>query len=282
MNPKTPGKTIKPLSAAEFFGWKRHPFVDSGRPQGELVFTAKETEMLQAAQALLLYNKNFAITGVSGIGKSTFSRHLIGSLDQRSFRPVWLAYAGFNRAGVLRALADRLGLDLGKRGIPSLLKIQAFLLAAQKEPGSPFPVMIIDDAQHLEPESMNDLLALTAHPEENRAIASLVLIGDDILNRQMRLSSMRPTSSRMACIFRFEPISDTDMAAVIKERLAAVDGPSDLFDSEAIELMAARCRGNKRDLLNLATTLCVEAHIRQERVITSNLILTSSFCQTTG
>lgn len=267
--------TTRTLSAAEFFGWKRHPFVDL---PGDISFDAlvvkRDQEIAHRAREFIKVSRSFAITGTPGAGKTTLVKAILHSLDPRSYRPIWLSYAGCNRAGVLRILADKVGLELTRKGLPPLHKLQRHLALLQKEPGSPYPVIVIDDAQHLEPESIMDLCAILAHPDEQKTLASIILVGDETLDRILRLESRRAVASRMACVFRLEPLSQDETKTLLGRRVEAAKAPKNLFADDAMELLAAQCRGNRRELMNLGVMLCIEAHSREEKTITAELVLT--------
>ncbi len=262
------------LSAAEFFGWKRHPFVDLPGETGiEGLAVKRDLEIAHRAHEFIKVSRSFALIGTPGAGKTTLARAIVSSLEPRSYRPIWLSYAGCNRGGVLRILAEKVGLELNRKGLPPLHKLQRHLAFQQKEPGSPFPVIVVDDAQHLEVESIMDLCAILAHPDEQRTMASMVLIGDESLERTLRLESHRAIASRMACIFRMEPLNQDETRTLLVRRLEAAKAPKDLFADDAIELLAAQSRGNRRELMNLGVMLCIEAHSREEKSITAELVL---------
>lgn len=262
------------LSAAEFFGWKRHPFVDLPGDIGLDALTVKrDREIAHRAREFIKVNRSFAVIGIPGAGKTTLVKAVIHSLDPRFYRPIWLSYAGCNRSGVLRIIAEKVGLELTWKGLPPLHKLQRHLAAQQKEPGSPFPVIVVDDAQHLEVESIMDLCAILAHPDEQKALASLILVGDENLDRVLRLESRRAIASRMACVFRMEPLTQDETKNLLLRRLETAKASKDLFTDDAMELLAAQCRGNRRELMNLGVMLCIEAHSREERSITAELVL---------
>jgi type II secretory pathway predicted ATPase ExeA len=272
---KTPVPTT--LSAAEFFGWKRHPFVDLPGDAGiETLAVKRDHEIAHRAREFIKVGRSFALIGTPGAGKTTLARAIVQSLDPRSYRPIWLAYAGCNRGGVMRILADKVGLELNRKGLPPLHKLQRHLALQQKEPGSPFPVIVVDDAQHLEVESIMDLCAFLTHPDEQKALASLVLVGDETLDRALRLESRRAIASRMACVFRMGPLTQDETRALLARRLDVAKAPKDLFADEAIELLAAQSRGNRRELMNLGVMLCIEAHSREEKSVTAELVLTKA------
>ena len=268
------------LSASEFFGWKRHPFVDlPGDITLENLAIQRDKQISQRACEFIKVNRSFVIIGNPGAGKTTLVRTMIQGLDTRSFRPIWLPYAGCNRGGVLRILADRVGLELNRKGLPHLHKLQHHLATLQKEPGSPFPVIVVDDAQHLEPESLMDLCAILAHPTDQRALASLILVGDEALDRTLRLECRRAIATRMACIFRMDALTQDEAKTLLIHRMEAAKAPKNLLTDDAIELVAAHSRGNRRGLMNLAIRLCIEAHARDEHWVTAELVLATTSLQ---
>jgi len=272
---KSAGTTT--LSAAEFFGWKRHPFIDQPGDIGlEALAVKRDLEIAHRAREFIKVNRSFAIIGTPGAGKTTLARAVIQSLDPRTYRSIWLSYAGCNRCGVLRIIAEKAGLELNRKGLPPLHKLQRHLAAQQKEPGSPFPVIVVDDAQYLEVESLMDLCAILAHPEEQKALASLVLVGDETLDHMLRLESRRAIASRVVCVFRMEALTQDETKYLMTRRLELAKAPKDLFGHDALELLAAQSRGNRRELMNLGVRLCIEAHYREERSITAELVLTST------
>lgn len=269
------------ITPNEFFGFKRHPFIDC--PEfSEPFFSPHEERLFEMAGQLLHLGKSFVITGAPGTGKTTFTRHLRESLDKRNFHPVFISYSGLNRAGLLKAIGVACRLDLGKRTVPPLLKIQRHLLEAAQDKNPRFPVLLIDDAHLLERESMLDLCALIADPDQKRAAAALVLVGDDTLESNLQLNVMTPVWNRMACNLATQPLSEPDAIVFIQKHIDQVSAPKDLFAPEAVTMLAAKTRGNRRDLLNAATVLLAEAMLRVEKTVGPQLVLSSLFWKKTG
>jgi len=263
---------------AEFFSWKCHPFADTRR-MAEPFIPEADQRILGHAQDLLSMGKSFAICGPSGAGKTTLATHLITKLDTRDYRPFTVSYGGFNRAGLLRLLAEEMGVDASGRGAPLLHRIHHQVRQMTEANQSHHPLFVVDDAHLLERDSLLDLCALLALPARNTVAASLVLIGDETFPKLLSLRVMAPVYSRLACTFPQSHLSELDCSRLIQHRLAAGKAASDLFEPEAIALMAAHTAGNRRNLMNLATMLLQEAFDRKEHCVSAQLVLSSQYFQ---
>lgn len=259
-------------SMAEMFGFHNHPFADT-RKNAKPFISSQDARLCDRALSLLACGKSLAICGPCGVGKSTLVAHLIGRLDPNCYKPVVLHYAGFNRAGLLRAAADRLGVDTNGRSLPLLVRLQKHLVQLASANNSLYPVIVVDDAQLLERESMLDLCALMVSAEKKTTAASIVLVGDDTLRQRLTLNAMDTVASRLTAVFNLDALDEKDSAAFVAHRLTQARAPEHLFDAAAIDMIAAHCRGNRRKIINCATLLLEEAYFRQENTVTAQTML---------
>ncbi len=273
-------QAISEPTMSEFYSWNQHPFADTRQMAKPFIPEADE-RILGHAHDLLSMGKSFAICGPSGAGKTTLSGHLLTQLDTRDYRPYVVSYGGFNRAGLLRLLAEEMGVDPAGRSCPLLHRIHRQILQMTEANQPHHPLFVVDDAHLLERESLLDLCALLALPARNTVAASLILIGDETFPKLLSLQVMAPVYSRLACIFPQSHLSEQDCSRLIQHRLAAAKAAPDLFEPEAIALMAAHTAGNRRNLMNLATMLLQEAFERKERCVSGQLVLSSQFFQQT-
>ena len=263
---------------AEFFAWHHHPFADTHRLMSAFL-SQKDARIKDRALSMLACGKSFALCGPSGIGKSALISHLIASLDTTVYKPILIHYAGFNRSGLLRAIADRLGLDTNSRSMPLLIRLQKHLLQLTGTTNSLYPVLFVDDAQMLESESMMDLCALMISADKKTVAASIVLTGDDSLRRRLQLAAITPVRTRLTAIFKMEPLSDKESESFILHRLEQAKAKKDLFEPEAVTLIAVCCRGNRRQIMNTATLLLDEAYFRQENTVNAQTLLECELIQ---
>lgn len=268
-------------SMNEFFNWNRHPFTDTYTLAQPFV-GGRDARLMDRCLSLLRCGKSFAVTGASGTGKSTLVGHLTAGLDPNYYRPTLVPYGGLKRSGILRAVADELGVDTAGRAVPILVKLQKHITGMAAEANARYPVFVIDDAQLMERESMMDLCSMMVSPQKKTAAASLILVGDETLAKTLGLHAMIPIRTRLTGIFAMTSLDEAESHEFIAYRLLQAKAPDSLFDTDARDIIASHCRGNRRQIMNVATLLLDEAYHRHEKTVGSQLILSSDLMDISG
>ncbi len=255
---------------SEFFNWHHHPFADTHALKDPYL-SPKDLRYCSSIKNFVSSGKSLLLTGASGMGKTTLMNTLIHQWDPNNYQPVYIPYGGVKRMGLLRAIADPLGVDAQGRSLPLLTKIQKMIFEKRLTQGSTFPILIIDDAHLLERESLLDLCSLLMLPGRNLTCASLILIGDTHFPKCLNLQVMAPIRTRLTSNIQLDPLQESEAVAFIQSRLAYARAPSNLFDSEVLTLMATSSHGNRRELMNMGAVLLDEAFHRNEKTINSQL-----------
>lgn len=264
------------LSMADFFGFKYHPFADN-YGQRQLFLPRRDERQLQAIKRLLLAGKSVALCGPSGSGKTTLVHALLGELDRNVFRSVLIPYAGHSRNGIARLLAETLGVDTKGRGIPLIARTQQHIEEMITGTNPRHPVIIIDDAQRLENDSLWDLSSLLFQTAKPTSAASLILVGDETLAKRLDLYVLDPIRSRLTGIIRTHLLNEFESRLLIEHRLKNAAAPPKLFENDAVDIIAAYSRGNRRGLMNNATMALEEAYYHEQKTITAELLYNSEW-----
>lgn len=255
----------------EFFGYTYHPFADTYRLKTPYM-AEQDQRFYKTALSLINTGKSFALTGPSGAGKSTLINYLLTSLDTNCYKPALIHYGGLQRNGMLRAIADVLGVDTRGRNVPLLVKLQKQIMQMASEKRCVFPVFAIDDAHLMEMESLMDICSLMFNPARETVAASFILIGDESFGKRLELQSMASVKTRLTGQFHLNALSDSESLDFIRFRLSNAGAPENLFNSSVLNIMSSYCRGNRRQIMNIGTLLLAEAYYRQEKIISDNLI----------
>lgn len=263
--------TQEQLPINDFFGWKYHPFADTYL-QKKLWIPPRDHKQLGTIKRLLHTGKSLALCGPSGSGKTTLVHALMTDLDKNSYRPVLIPYAGHPRNGLTRLLAEAFGVETKGRGAPLITRVQRHLETMTGGATPCHPLIIIDDAQLVENESLWDLCSLLFQATRQTVAASLILVGDEVLVKRLELNILHPIKARLTTVMKLQPMNGQDTRLFIESRLKNGEAPQDLFADEAVEIIAAHTRGNRRNIMNIATMALEEAYYRQEKTITAETL----------
>jgi type II secretory pathway predicted ATPase ExeA len=254
-------------TALQFFGYRYPPFADTVEIP-EPYQSDAESLIVHRTNALLRQGKSVALYGEAGTGKSMLAKSIIALLDQKEFRIAHIPYGGIKPAPLLRDLCDELDIDTsGRKNLLSRLA-KDFLRAANK----PFPVIIVDEAHEMQRQSFIDLCSLLHDSRQRTAAAALVLIGQPVLKKILELDVFAPVKTRLSCIFPMPKISIEDAKEFFAFRLELAQANKNLFDTDAIECLAADTKGNRRMLMNRAALCLEEAARRSDKVVTAEIV----------
>ena len=188
-----------------------------------------------------------------------------------------LPYAGHPRNGLTRILAEALGVDTKGRGIPLIARIQQYIETMASGSNPRHPVIIVDDAQRLENESLWELCSLLFQSNRPTVAASLLLVGDETLTKRLELHILSPIRSRLTGIIKTQFMNEHETRLFIEHRLKNADAPPDLFHKDAVEIVAAFTRGNRRAIMNTATMALEEAYYHEQKTITAEIFYNSEW-----
>jgi len=262
-----PVKNNAPLSAAEFFHYRYPPFADTYEILEPFQSDA-ETLILNRSLALIRQGKSLAIYGEAGAGKSMLIKAIAQKLESKSYRVATIPYGGLKPTAILRELCESFGVDLSGRKNP-LPRLQKNF---QPQTDKPFPVIIVDDAHDMEKQSFFNLCALLHDAQSRTVAAALVLTGQPVLKKILKLDIYAPVRTRLACRFLLPKLSIEETKAFVRFRLQTAEADANLFHEQALESIAVDSAGNRRELMNLAALCLEEAARRQEKIVTADIV----------
>lgn len=254
-------------SALQFFGYRYAPFADTVEiPEPYLCDT--DELIVQRALALLRQGKSLALHGEAGTGKSMLLKSITSRLDTKEFRVAHIPYGGIKPSAMLRDLCDEFDVDTsGRKNLLSRLA-DDFKRGADK----PFPVIVVDEAHEMQRQSFLDLCSLLHDARQRTAAAALVLVGQPVLKKMLELDIFAPVKTRLTCSFLMQRLSLEDSRDFIAFRLKRAQAPNGLFDQEALDCLATDAKGNRRILMNLAALCLEEAALRNDKVVTGEVV----------
>lgn len=178
------------------------------------------TEALNVLLIALHNGEGFIkITGAVGTGKSLLCRKLLNELNS-PYLTAYIPNPHLTPDDLRIAVADEFGIafsrDTGQRKI--LQEINQFLLTAATNQQK--PVLIIDEAQAMPLETLEELRLLTNLETEKQKLLQIVLFGQVELDEILQKKSIRQLRQRIGFSYALKKLSRLDVITYVQHRLS--------------------------------------------------------------
>lgn len=234
----------------EYFGLKEASF--SITPDPQYLFLSDQH---REALAHLLYGAGESggfvlLSGEVGTGKTTVCRAFLEQLPDRVDVALVLNPA-YTAVELLHAICDEFRIEVpdGPHTAKALVdRLNAFLLDAHAR--SRRPVLIIDEAQNLDEQVLEQIRMLTNLETSKRKLLQIFLVGQPELRELLARDSLRQLNQRITARFHLTPLNLKETAAYIHHRLSVAGVERPLFSRAAVARVHALSGGVPR-LINL-------------------------------
>lgn len=254
-------------SYLDHFGLRERPFALTPDP-AFLVWLAEH----RGAHAMLDYGLSARapitlLTGEIGAGKTTLIHHLIDTLDA----DITAALISNARPGVndvLRRVCMALGIALPPGGDSSdqFAAIQDFLLAEHR--AGRRVLLIIDEAQNLTRDALEDLRMLTNINAGRDEVLQLLLAGQPELLATVRRPDLVQFAQRVAASYHLPRLDLAGTAEYIATRVKIAGGQPGIFSRQAAAAIHAATEGVPRLINQLCDLGLTYAHAQKQPMVT--------------
>lgn len=207
------------------------------------------------------------LTGEVGAGKTTLIRNLLNELDARKVVAAQLVSTQLDADNLLRAVATTFGVAApGKDKAAVLGQIEAYLLSlVQKNQKA---LLIVDEAQNLSPQAVEELRMLSNFQIGNRALLQSFLVGQPQLRDLMRSASMQQLRQRVIAAFHLGPLGEDETRAYIEHRLKRVGWKNDPeLDEGVFSVIHSHTGGIPRRINTLCTRVLLAAFLSEKHAV---------------
>lgn len=200
-----------------FFHLKEHPFGLTPDPRFLYKSVGHREALAYLASGIFCRKGFLAITGEVGIGKTTVLRAFV-----RTFHPclevAFVLNTKVNFEEMLYLTLNDFGCDIVENSKVGMLHtLNTFLI--DRFAHNQNPVIIIDEAQNLEPEVLEELRMLSNLETEQQKLIHIVLVGQPELERMLKEQRLRQLRQRIPGIMRMQNLRPKEVEEYIAFRL---------------------------------------------------------------
>jgi len=206
--------------------------------------------------------------GPHGVGKSFLIHRLLQSLPEKKYQLIRLCHSSLMGSDLLRQLVCQSGQSpLFRRGDNVRLIDEHF-----KQCHPLWPVLILEEAQDLSAQSLEEIRLLTCANPNTKSPFSLLLVGDGDLLGRLELGVNRALLSRLGFCVTLEPWDQTSLEAYLLCRLGEVGIHCSPFEPAASQLLVQSSQGCPRHLNTLLQRSMENAALEQRpKILTTDI-----------
>lgn len=246
-----------------WLGLCRHPFPPTPDAAAYFMTPHLLVEYEELRHCLLARKGIVLVSGEVGLGKTTLVRRLLADLDQAGAVSALIFNTFLQEHALLDAVARDFGVEPASDLEGTLQRLNAFLLDVYRQ-GRP-AVVIVDDAQNLQPSSL-ELMRLLSNLETGQdKLLQIVLVGQPELISVLAQPRLRQLTSRVVKHVCLRSLAASEIGRYIQFRLDAAGASGSItLSKDAIGLLHRRTTGNVRRL-HLVLDRCLYGLVSQRR-----------------
>jgi general secretion pathway protein A len=260
----------------QFFNLKQSPF--SIAPDPRYLFMS---ERHREALAHLLYGIGSGggfvlLTGEIGAGKTTVCRCFMEQIPENC-KLGYIFNPKLSVEELLLSVCDEFGIALPPQGAGAVSvktyvdAINAYLLASHAQGRN--NVLIIDEAQNLSAEVLEQLRLLTNLETSERKLLQIILIGQPELRGMLARPELEQLAQRVIARYHLGSLSETETGTYIEHRLAVAGaGAIAPFPRKLMGLVHALTKGVPRRINLLCDRALLGAYVENQPQVTRTIL----------
>ncbi len=211
-------------------------------------------------------------TGTSGVGKTFSLRYFANTLNPNLYKVVYIPLSTVTVLEFYKSLAAKFGLEIVNKKVDLFNSIQdrIFTLVTKKKI---FPVIIVDEAQYLKTDVLNDIKILLNFKMDSQNCSIFILNGQPVLNSILSKSVHESLYQRIIINYCFQGIVGDDIEKFIISRLKLAGCVEPIFDTNSLNAVKSCVSGSIRKLNLLIEKCMLIAFNEKSRTINTDIVM---------
>jgi type II secretory pathway predicted ATPase ExeA len=259
-----------------YFGLKESPFSIAPNPRF-LFMSERHKEALAHLSYGLGETGGFALlTGEVGTGKTTISRRLMEQLPENT-QAAFILNPTLSSQELLATICDKLKIRYRKTGATlKTLTDKIYEKLNKNHQANLNTLLIIDEAQHLAPEVLEQLRLLTNLETDTKKLLQVILIGQPELKQLLQRRDLRQLAQRITARYHLLPLTKIEVTHYIQHRLSVAQCDRMLFENAAVAEIHRISQGIPRIINLLCERSLTNAYCSNNALVTKKIVLISA------
>ena len=256
---------------AGYFGLSENPFSITPDPRF-LFLSARHAEAL----AHLLYGITesggfIQLTGEVGTGKTTLTRSLLNQLPP-DVDVALILNPRLTIQEFMRTICQELGIDQVHAGSMKDMIDALNLHLLDAHANGRRTVLIIDEAQNLSTELLEQIRLLTNLETPKQKLLQIILIGQPELRETLSRVDLRQLAQRITARYHLEPLNPSEISDYIKHRLRIAGAGGEIFTPAAAKTVFRFTQGVPRLVNVICDRALLGAYTTEQRQVQPEIV----------
>lgn len=254
-----------------FYGLNDNPFSIAPNPHYFFLSDRHKEALAHLTYGLGETGGFILLTGEVGTGKTTVSRCLISQLSENT-DTAFILNPSLNDTDLLASLCDELQIPYSDNPQPKELTdcISQFLLKNHENGRQ--TILIIDEAQHLNAEVLEQLRLLTNLETDTEKLLQVILIGQPELQLLLKRAELRQLAQRISARYHLLPLSQQEIQLYVHHRLQVAGRLEPLFTKSAFKELYTISQGVPRIINLVCERALMAGYVQSKELIDKQMI----------